>query len=81
MNNAFLTTVLTALGILSLSSCVDPTYYEGGYSSSGSATFTTLPHGYSTIYDSGNPYYYHGGNWAPGEFNPWANNGTGSIEE
>ena len=63
MNNAFLTTVLTALGILSLSSCVDPTYYEGGYRSSGSATFTTLPHGYSTIYVSGNPYYYHGSRW------------------
>ena len=63
MNNAFLTTVLTALGILSLSSCVDPTYYEGGYKSSGSATFTTLPHGYSTIYVSGNPYYYHGSRW------------------
>ncbi|MDB4054791.1 hypothetical protein N9496_02230 [Akkermansiaceae bacterium] len=63
MNKAFLTTVLTALGILSLSSCVDPTYYEGGYRSSGSATFTTLPHGYSTIYVSGNPYYYHGSRW------------------
>ena len=63
MNNAFLTTALTALGILSLSSCVDPTYYEGGYRSSGSATFTTLPHGYSTIYVSGNPYYYHGSRW------------------
>ena len=63
MNKAFLTTVLTALGILSLSSCVDPTYYEGGYRSSGSAIFTTLPHGYSTIYVSGNPYYYHGSRW------------------
>ena len=63
MNKVFLTTVLTALGILSLSSCVDPTYYEGGYRSSSSATFTTLPYGYSTIYVSGNPYYYHGSRW------------------
>ena len=63
MNNTFLTTILTALGLLTLSSCVDPYYYEGGYSSSSSAIFTTLPHGYTTIYVGGNPYYYHGSRW------------------
>ncbi|MAC74087.1 MAG: hypothetical protein CMJ22_00670 [Phycisphaerae bacterium] len=36
---------------------------------------------YTSGWQGGNPYYNHGGNWAPGEFNPWANNGTGSIEE
>jgi hypothetical protein len=63
MNNAFLTSILTALGILSLSSCVDPNYYEGSYGSSSSTIFTTLPHGYSTIYVSGSPYYYYGSTW------------------
>ena len=29
----------------------------------------------------GGSMYDRGGSWAPGEFNPWANNGTGSINE
>ena len=35
---------------------------------------------YTSGWQGGNP-YYRGGSWAPGDFNPWANNGTGSINE
>ena len=62
MNHPILLPTLTALGILSLCSCVDP-YYGGGYSYSGTATFSTLPHGYHTIYVGGAPYYYCDNRW------------------
>lgn len=62
MNHPILLPTLTALGILSLCSCVDP-YYGGNYSYSGSATFSTLPHGYHTIYVGGTPYYYCDNRW------------------
>ena len=35
---------------------------------------------YTSGWQGGNP-YHRGGSWAPGDFNPWANNGTGSINE
>lgn len=66
MNHSFSLLLLTILSALSLSSCVDPNYYNSGNtgtSYSTSATFTTLPHGYRTIYVSGSPYYYCGSRW------------------
>ena len=34
---------------------------------------------YTSGWQGGHP--YGGSSWAPGDFNPWANNGTGSINE
>lgn len=66
MKHLFPLISLASLSIFLLSSCVDPNYYNTGSSGtsySTSATFTTLPHGYRTIYVSGNPYYYCGSRW------------------
>jgi hypothetical protein len=63
MNKAILPTILTALGIFSLCSCVDPNYYGASYGYTGSATITSLPYGYHTVYVSGTPYYYFGTTW------------------
>ena len=56
MKHSFPLLLFAALGVFLLSSCVDPNYYHTGNtrtSYSTSATFTTLPHGYRTIYVSG----------------------------
>lgn len=66
MKHLFPLISLASLSIFLLSSCVDPNYYNTGSSGtsySTSATFTTLPHGYRTVYVSGNPYYYCGSRW------------------
>lgn len=66
MKHSFPLLLFAALGVFLLSSCVDPNYYHTGNtrtSYSTSATFTTLPHGYRTIYVSGTPYYYCGTRW------------------
>ncbi len=63
MKHSFPLIILASLSILSLSSCVDPNYYNTGTSYSSSTTFTALPHGYSTIYVSGTPYYHYGSRW------------------
>lgn len=62
MNHRIFLPTFTTLAILSLCSCVDP-YYGGSYSYSGSATFTTLPYGYHTIYVGSTPYYYFDNRW------------------
>ena len=62
MNHQISLPIVASLAILSLCSCVDP-YYGGGYSYSGSATFSTLPLGYRTIYVGGTPYYYYDNRW------------------
>lgn len=62
MNHRISLPIVASLAILSLCSCVDP-YYGGGYSYSGSATFSTLPLGYRTIYVGGTPYYYCDNRW------------------
>ncbi len=62
MKTPFLLTALGALTLLLLSSCVDPGYY-GGSAHYSSASYTTLPHGYNTVYVSGTPYYHHGSQW------------------
>lgn len=63
MKHSFPLIIFAGLSLFLLSSCVDPNYYNTGTTYSGSATFTTLPHGYRTIYVSGTPYYYYGSSW------------------
>lgn len=63
MKHRILLPVLTALLVLCLSSCVDPYYYDDNTTLSVSASYTTLPHGYQTVYVSGIPYYYCGSRW------------------
>lgn len=63
MKHRILLPILTALLALCVSSCVDPYYYDDSTTFSASASYTTLPHGYQTVYVSGIPYYYCGSRW------------------
>ena len=62
MKSPLLLTASCLLGLLLLTSCLDPNYYGGG-SFYGSYSYTSLPYGYRTVYVSGAPYYYYGSRW------------------